>query len=520
VALGLPEHSADHRVWTVRLRPGVYFGDDPAFKGARRELVAQDFVYTLKRFADPANKSQNWPSTAEFRILGLNELRDKALKDKAPFDYDTEIEGLRALDRHTLQITLGRARPRFAESLANSSTYGAVAREVVEFYGDKIMEHPVGTGPFRLASWRRSSQIVLERNPGYRQPAWEATPATGDAEGQAYVKQLQGRTLPLVDRVEVSIIEEAQPRWLSFLNRQIDLVAVPQEFSAQALPGGKLAPHLARKGIQGWRFTTPATQFTFFNMEHPVVGGYTPEKVALRRAIFLAYDVQREIDQVYRGAGVRAQSMINPLGSGYDPNFRSDAATYSPPRAKALLDLYGYTDRDGDGWRELPDGQPLVLECTTQPEGLSRQLDELWKKALDAVGIKVVFKPAKWPENLKAARAGKVMMWRLGTTATASDGQQVLQRLFGPEKGQANIARFELKAFDEVFNRLTVLEDGPERNALFAQAKRLMVAWAPYRAHVHPYADVVAQPWLVGYRRPVFWYDWWHQVDILPHTDA
>jgi ABC-type transport system substrate-binding protein len=520
VAIGLPEHSADHRVWTVRLRPGVYFGDDPAFKGARRELVAQDFVYTLKRFADPANKSQNWPSTAEFQILGLNELRDKAVKTKQPFDYDTEIDGLRALDRHTLQITLGRARPRFAESLANSSTYGAVAREVVEFYGDKIMEHPVGTGPFRLASWRRSSQIVLERNPGYRQPAWEATPAAGDAEGQAWVKQLQGRTLPLVDRVEVSIIEEAQPRWLSFLNRQIDLVAVPQEFSAQALPGGKLAPHLARKGIQGWRFTTPATQFTFFNMEHPVVGGYTPDKVALRRAIFLAYDVQREIDQVYRGAGVRAQSMINPLGSGYDPAFRSDAATYSPPRAKALLDLYGYTDRDGDGWRELPDGQPLVLECTTQPEGLSRQLDELWKKALDAVGIKVVFKPAKWPENLKAARAGKVMMWRLGTTATASDGQQVLQRLFGPEKGQANIARFELKAFDEVFNRLTVLEDGPERNALFAQAKRLMVAWAPYRAHVHPYADVVAQPWLVGYRRPVFWYDWWHQVDILPHTDA
>jgi ABC-type transport system substrate-binding protein len=520
VAIGLPEHSADHRVWTVRLRPGVYFGDDPAFKGARRELVAQDFVYTLKRFADPANKSQNWPSTAEFQILGLNALRDKAVKTKQPFDYDTEIEGLRALDRHTLQITLGRARPRFAESLANSSTYGAVAREVVEFYGDKSMEHPVGTGPFRLASWRRSSQIVLERNPSYRQTPWEATPAAGDAEGQAWVKQLQGRTLPLVDRVEVSIIEEAQPRWLSFLNRQIDLVAVPQEFSAQALPGGKLAPHLARKGIQGWRFTTPGTQFTFFNMEHPVVGGYTPEKVALRRAIFLAYDVQREIDQVYRGAGVRAQSMINPLGSGYDPAFRSDAATYSPPRAKALLDLYGYTDRDGDGWRELPDGQPLVLECTTQPEGLSRQLDELWKKALDAVGIKVVFKPAKWPENLKAARAGKVMMWRLGTTATASDGQQVLQRLFGPEKGQANIARFELKAFDEVFNRLTVLEDGPERNALFAQAKRLMVAWAPYRAHVHPYADVVAQPWLVGYRRPVFWYDWWHQVDILPHTDA
>ena len=520
VAASLPEASADHRVWTIRLRPGIFFADDPAFKGARRELVAQDFVYTLKRFADPATKSPNWPSTSEFKILGLQELREKALKDKTPFDYDTEIEGLRALDRHTLQITLGRSRPRFAESLANSQTYGAVAREVVEFYGDKIMEHPVGTGPFRLVQWRRSSQMVLERNANYRQAPWDAEPAADDAEGQAIAQQLRGRTLPLVDRVEVSVIEETQPRWLSFLNGQIDQLAVPQEFGAQAMPGGKLAPHLARKGIRGWRFTTPSTQFSFFNMEHPVVGGYEPHKVALRRAIFLAYDVQREIDQVYRGAGIRAQSMINPLGSGYDPAFSSDAASYSPARAKALLDLYGYIDKDGDGWREQPDGQPLVIEFSTQPEGLSRQLDELWKKAMDAVGIRIVFKPAKWPENLKAARAGKVMMWRLGTTATVSDGQQVLQRLYGPEKGQGNIARFQLKAFDEVFDRLTVLPDGPEREQLFKQAKRLMVAWAPYRAHLHVYADIVAQPWLVGYRRPVFWYDWWQHVDVLPRADA
>jgi ABC-type transport system substrate-binding protein len=520
VAAAMPEVSPDFRVWTVRLTRGIHFADDPAFKGAKRELTAQDFVYSFKRFADPAVKSPNWAALAEVQIIGLAALRERALQDRRPFDYDTEIEGLRALDRYTLQFHLAAPRPRFAESLANSPNYGAVAREVVESYGDKITEHPVGTGPFRLTAWRRSSQMVLERNPNYRQETWSSSPAADDAEGQAIAQRLKGRTLPMVDRVEVSVIEESQPRWLSFLNGQTDLVVVPQDFGPQAMPGGRLAPHLAKRGMQGWRVLTPSTQFTFFNMDHPLVGGYTPDKVALRRAILLSYDVQREIDLVYRGAAVRAQSMINPHGSGYDPAFRSDASSYDPARAQALLDLYGYVDRNGDGWRERPDGQPLVLEQLTQPTGLNRQLDELWKKAMDAVGLRVVFKPAKWPENLKAARAGKAMMWRLGTTATLSDGQQVLQRLYGPQSGQANIARFRLKDFDTVFDRLTALQDGPEREALFAKAKRLMVAWAPYRAHLHQYADVVAQPWLMGYRRPVFWTDWWQFVDILPHADA
>ncbi|MFO1326245.1 MAG: ABC transporter substrate-binding protein [Rubrivivax sp.] len=520
LAEAMPEVSDDHRVWTLRLRRGVLFADDPVFKGQPRELVAEDFVYSLKRFADPAVKSPNWPSVQELRVLGLAELRQKAIDGKRPFDYDTPIEGLQALDRYTLRFTLGRPRPRFAENLAVGHTFGAMAREVVEGYGDRIMEHPVGTGAFRLASWRRSSQIVLERNPRHRQPPWDAMPGADDAEGQAILQRLRGRTLPLVDRVEVSIIEESQPRWLSFLQRQTDLVVVPPEFVPQAMPGGRLAPHLAKKGLQAWRVLTSSTQLSFFNMEHPLVGGYTPEKVALRRAIFLSYDLQREIDLVYRGAAIRAQSIVNPHGTGYDPAFRSDASVCSPARAKALLDLYGYTDRDGDGWREQPDGQPLLIEMATQADGLARQIDEQWKKALDAIGVRVEFKPAKWPENLKAARAGKLMMWRVGSTSTLSDGQQALQRLYGPESGQANIARFRLKAFDEVFDRLTLMADGPEREAVFAQAKRLAVAYAPYRAHLHQYADVVAHPWLVGYRRPAFGYEFWNHVDILPHDDA
>jgi ABC-type transport system substrate-binding protein len=514
VAAAMPEHSDDYRTWTVRIQPGVCFADDPAFKGRKRELVAQDFVYTIKRFADPTVNSPGWGAIEEMEFIGLAALHEKALKSKKPFEYDTEIEGLRALDRYTVQYKVARSSPRFPEQLTQSGWLGTVAREVVEFYGDKIMEHPVGTGPYRLTKWRRSSQMVLERNPNYREVRWDAEPAADDAEGQAIVQRLKGRRLPIVDRVEVQVIEEAQPRYLSFVNGQIDMLAVPQEFVPTATPGGKLAPNLRKKGIQAWRVLLPQTQLVFFNMENPIVGGLAPHQVALRRAVWLSFDVERLVRLGFRGQAVQAQSIIAPCTSGYDPAFRSENGDYSPARAKALLDLYGYLDRDGDGWRELPDGQPLVIEAHTQPDSLSRQINELMKKDLDAIGIQLVFKTAKWPENLKAVRNGKFMMWRVGTSASVTDGQEVLQRLYGPQAGLANIARFRLPAFDAVYEKLLNLPDGPERLALFDQAKRLAIAYAPYKVYLHQYTDVLAQPWLHGYRRPLFWNDWWQRVDV------
>src|SRR5690242_15788234 len=154
---GMPQHSDDFRVWTVKIKPGIYFADDPAFKGKRRELVAQDYVYAFKRFADPANKSPNWGGLEVEGFPGLSELREDALKNKKPFDYDREIEGIRALDRYTIRFTVKEPRPRFVQSLATGDLFGAVAREVFEFYGDQAEQHPVGTGPFKLAQWRRSS---------------------------------------------------------------------------------------------------------------------------------------------------------------------------------------------------------------------------------------------------------------------------------------------------------------------------------------------------------------------------
>jgi ABC-type transport system substrate-binding protein len=517
-ATALPEIENDFRRFTIRVQPGIRFADDPAFDGKPRELVAQDYVYAIERFADPALRSPTWSTVAQEGILGLAEAHQRALDTHRPFDYDAPVEGLRALDRYTLRIELAEPRPRLIETLANGDLFGAVAREVVERYGADIGAHPVGTGPFRLAQWRRASLIALERNPDYRPVAYDAQPAAADAEGQAFLARLRGRRLPMIDRVEISIIEQDQPRWLSFLNGEADYIErVPETFIDIALPDGRLAPDLARREVRAYRAVSPEVSFTMFNMEDPVVGGYAPAHVALRRAIALGVDLARERRLARHGQIVPAQSNIAPFTTGFDPAFRSEMGDYDPARARALLDLYGYVDRDHDGWREQPDGSPLTLVIANQSDAFSHILGELWRHNMDALGLRTEFRIAQWSENLKAARAGSLMMWDVNSLASQPDGQIELERLFGPAAGGQNLAHFRLGAFDELYRRMLVLPDGPEREALFLEAKRLLVAYMPYKVHGHRVVTDMAWPQLVGYRRPAFARDWWEYVDIDPH---
>ena len=225
-------------------------------------------------------------------------------------------------------------------------------------------------------------------------------------------------------------------------------------------------------------------------------------------------DVEREIRIIRRGQAVPAQSIVVPHTTGYDAKFKSENGDFDPARAKALLDLHGYVDKNGDGWRELPDGKPLTLEVATQPDQLSRQFDELWKKNMERIGIRVKFFPGKWPEQLKAARAGKLMLWTLGSSAAGADGQSALARLYSPQAGSQNLARFKNAEFDKIYDRMQMIPDGPEREELFRQAKLLSVAYMPYKITVHRFNNDLVQPWVQGYRRPVFWNEWWQHVDI------
>ena len=316
-AVGLPEVSPDSKTFTFRIRPGIFFADDPAFKGKPRELVAQDYVYSVKRFYDPRLNSENLYVFENAKLLGLGELRAKALATDRVFDYDREVEGIRALDRYTFRVRLAESNPRFVYWFAVPGLTGAMAREVVEAYGADIGAHPVGTGPFRLGAWRRASRIELVRNPTYRERRFEAEPAEGDAQAAQIAHDLAGRRLPLVDRIEIDVIEEAQPRWLAFVDGSLDHLEIPNEFIPVAAPGGELAPHLARRGMRLQTALQPDMVMTYFNMLDPVVGGYTPEKVALRRAVSLAYDAATELRLLRHGQGVAAQSTVVPFTSGF-----------------------------------------------------------------------------------------------------------------------------------------------------------------------------------------------------------
>lgn len=517
----MPEVSDDFRTFTFRLRPGIHFDDDPAFKGVRRELTAADYIYSLKRHYDPRWKSGQLYRLENDGVVGMSELRKELIAAKKPFDYEREVEGLKVLDRYTFRIKLAKPNPRFLQLMADGGAFGAVAREVVEAYGDQIMAHPVGTGAYRLAAWKRSSRIVLEKTPNYRDAFYDEHPPEADARLQAIAAAFKGRKLPMVDRVEIAVIEEVQPRWLSFLNKDHDVIErVPDEFVDVALPKNQLAPHLRKQGIEMVRYARADVAVSYFGMENPVVGGYAPHKVALRRAISLAIDLDAEIRLVRRGQAIPAQSPIGPGTWGYDPQFKSEMSDFNRARAKALLEMHGYVDRDGDGWREQPDGAPLVLKYNTQPDHQSRQLVELWQKNMDAIGVRIEFVNAKWPENLKASRTGKLMMWGVGWSANEPDGDTFLGLGYGPNKGQANHSRFDLPAYNALYEKQRMLPDGPEREAAMTEAKKLFVAYMPYKLHVHRIWTDLAHPWVIGYHRNVFVREFYKYVDVDPVLQA
>ncbi len=515
LAAALPEVSADFKTFIIKIKPGIYYADDAAFGGKKRELTAMDVAYTYKRFFDPKTKSPVFTDWDEEKLLGMGELRKDSEKPGAKFNYDTEVEGIRALDRYTLQMKSSETRPRLLYLLADPGSGGIVAREVVEKYGDKIMEHPVGTGPFKLDVWTRSSKMTLGKNPNYREVFYEAEPPADDAKSQAIYKQMKGKRLPMIDRVEVSIIEEIQPRWLSFLGNDQDLMErLPNAFAYQAIPNNQLAPNLAKKKIGMERVPNPDVTVTYFNMENKMLGGYTPEKVALRRAISLAYNSEEEIRLPRRNQAIPAQGPIQPTTYGFDPKFKTEMSEFNRARASALFDMYGYVDKNGDGWRDMPDGSPLVLEYATSPDAASRELNEIWKKNMDAAGIKIIFKTAKWPENLKSARAGKLMMWGLGYSASTPDGSGALGLAYGPAKGEGNLSRFANSEYDKLYLQQAVMADSPERLAIMQRLVKIMVAYMPYKFSTHRILTDMTQPWLSGYRRHPVAREFWQYVDI------
>ncbi len=506
----MPEVTDGGRTYTLHLRKGIYFSDDPAFGGKKRELTAADYEFAFKRLMDPNGNSPNlW--LIDGRVVGVHEAVERARK-AGRLDYDAKVPGIEVVDRYTLRFHLVKPDYSFLYILAMPTT-GAQAREVVERYGSDIGAHPVGTGAFRLAEWRRSARIVLEKNPSFRAMYYEADPPADDPLSQELYAQMKGKRIPQVDRVEVSIIEESQPRWLAFLNGEIDWINLPYEFKSMALPNDELAPWLAKRGVRYTPEIDPSVTYLYFNMKDPVFGGYTPDKVALRRAISLAYDNQEEIHLLRNGTAIEAETLIPPGVLGYDPDFRL-GPSYDPARAKALLDMFGYVDHDGDGWRDMPDGSPLVFHYPTTPDQLARLFVQLWKKDLDAVGIRMEVEMAKWPDLRKKSKLGKLQDWELGWTADYPDAENFYQLLYGPNCGISNDGCFELPEFDALYEKTTSMPPSPARTAIYDEMAKWVAVYAPMKLHVFRKREEMTQPWILGWRKHPILNEGYKYVDI------
>ena len=441
-------------------------------------------------------------------------------KQTGKFDYDAPLEGLSAPDRYTIRIKLTGPSYDLLSDLTDVPSM-AVAREVIEAYGDGAgwaMANPVGTGPYRLKDWRRGQKIVLEANPGYRDVLY---PESQDPADRAIMARLKGRKIPLIGRVEINIIEESNPRLLAFEKGQFDYVTVPADLVPNVVDANnKLKPPFAKAGVTLARGIQPSISYTYFNMDDAIVGGYTKDRVALRRAIGMAYNSDEEIRILWNGQAVPATQPIPPGVTGHDPKLNGHVQ-YNLSGAKGLLDKFGYVDRDGDGWRDLPDGRPLVLSMGSAPDARSRQYEEMWKRSLTAVGIKVDFVKQKWPDLLKMARAGQLQMWYLGNISVTTEGYSFLGLLYGGHAGLSNFARFNLPEYNKLYDASRNLPDSPERTKLFREMSALVTAYAPWTLEVYRYENVLVYPWVIGYKYNAIQQHPWQYYDLdmkMPRT--
>jgi ABC-type transport system substrate-binding protein len=509
-AEAMPQISDEGKTWVVKLRKGILFTHDPVFKGKPRELVAEDYIYSLKRLMDPKIRSP-WAFLVEGKFVGLDELAADA-KKTGKFDYDRKIPGLEAVDRHTLRIRLVATDYNLPYVLAHEPT-SAVAREVIEAHAGadgRVQGHPVGTGPYRLEQWMRSSKIVLVANPVYRGFNWSFT--STDADDQRLVTQMKGKRMPQVGRVEISIIEEDQSRLLAFQNGELDIMNLEGPLAPNVLDGDKLKPEFAKKGVRLSRIVDPEISYLYWNLQDPVVGGLTKDKIALRRAMAMSYPVHEDIKVARNGQAVEAKYPIPPGVVGHRPDWVS-SIRYDPAGANALLDKFGYK-RGTDGYRTLPDGKPLVVRHSSRPDTAARQLDELVKKSMDAIGVRVEFHKDKFPELLKLEKQCKLQSRIASWIADYPDGDNFMQLLYGPNTFQSNNACAKIPEYDRLYEKTQRMPPGKERDKLYDEMTRIIETYAPWRLTISRYRNQLVQPRVQGYRKHPILHAHWHYLDV------
>ncbi|MEO8753177.1 MAG: ABC transporter substrate-binding protein [Casimicrobiaceae bacterium] len=481
-AAALPEVSADNRTFTVRIRPGIFFTPHPRFGGVPRELVAADFAYAFRRVLDPKVRSP-WQPLVAGKIEGLDALARQAQDAGTAIDYDVPVRGLEVVDRYTLRFRLATPDPTFAFLLAHT-LYSGVAREVVEAEGESYGRHPIGTGGFMVASFTPGQRITLVRNPGYRTLHWEdlLTPASRAAQG---AHPMRGRKLPGQQRVEISHTPEASAELLALRSGELDLIYL--NLPELATRNGRLRDDLARDGLALVRDPAPVTLTAFLNTRDPVVGGNTQERIALRRAIFMALDDSEWIRVLDGGFSTAREQFVPPGIEGYVDGYRNPNR-FDPAAANALLDHFRYR-RAPDGFRRNPDGTVLTLHVLVDTKTQGRKRAEFAKRMLDRIGIRTAFEPVPTSEYLKRMANSRFGMAWMEWGLDVPDGTNSMLMFYSKAIGSVNFSSYADAEFDAAYEKALTMVPGPARTDLFRAMQSRLDAYGPARPM--PFGDLL-----------------------------
>ena len=470
LAEGLPQVSADGLIYTIRIKPGVHFIDDPAFPGGKgRAVRAADFVYSIERHFDPAMRGQGawlWQG----RIVGLDEWKDNGA------DYDQEVPGLRALDDRTIQIQLIAPFPQLPHTLAHGLA-GIVPREAVSAYGPEFAIRPVGSGPYRLEEFT-SSRAVLVRNPAFRaEPFSLATEGFDDIRQAGLgLERLEGRTPPFTDRIEVEFIAEDASRWNAFMAGELDFVKVPVSQFDQLLETRDpptLRPALAERFRLAANLESGFVH-TDFNMDDPRIGYHAdPDQDArnraLRCAIIKAFDWRKRNEIFYYGIGQVFAGIIPPAAPEFDPDQDRSAVTRDLDGARALLSNFG--------WHA---GNLPVLEYGFTSSVTERQMFEQFRSFMADIGYPADrIRPltyATYGDYAKAYLNREVMLTTIGWTMDYPDAENTMQLFFGPNASPgSNSANYDNEEFNRLYRASATMQPSPLRTAMYRNMNQIVI---------------------------------------------
>ncbi|MFI5389802.1 MAG: ABC transporter substrate-binding protein [Bacteriovoracales bacterium] len=482
LAESMPVVSKDGSTYTFKIKQGVFFHNDDCFPGGKgRELKAQDFVYSIKRLADPKLQSSGWWLLQD-KITGLDEWRNK-FSNAPEVNYLEEVEGIKALDQYTVQFKLKKSFPQFLYSLAMPFTF-VVAEEAVKKYGKEFINHPVGTGPFILPIFTQSNKITYFKNPTFRKKYYPSE-ASEEFSTPEFLTDA-GKELPLVDKIEVNIIKESQPKWLNFQKGKIDYISIPKDNFGQAItPNNKLSEDMVQKGIVLKVSTALDIAYTAFNHDNPIF-----KNIDLRRAMSLATNPAESNRIFYNGTATVAQSIIPPGIAGYLKDFKNPYTGQNIEEAKKLLAKAGFP-----GGKGLP-----VMTYDTTATTDARQGGELFQREMAKIGINVEVVANPWPQLQEKINKRKVMLYGLAWSADYPDAENFLQLLYGPNKSPgANGSGYDDPEFNSLFKEAALMQDGPVRTALYEKLNRLAAINVPVIYGVHRQNYILKHGFLKNY---------------------